>query len=365
MADIINKLNPISLTGDIKRGGWQLSAKVQNDTDIIEYGDTIQCVAKSIFNPTDFAEFFRGTALAVPDNLTWDRINTTASLTIGTADNLLAGLDLQSIGFTEQASPANDHQIVSPMRLADIVEHLLRKHCNIVEGGLVTVLNILYSESVQLQRYNVQKSSNLWRAIQAIGGGETGGEFYRPFFNRKNEFQYQPAPAFWPTPPTSKGILTKEHLWGKMRVKFNSNQIGQRTAQVNILSRLDNETTYKSQFPLFLENGRIVRKDSGIFAASQAESDRHAERYYKWLTREYTLTTDVDPALILFGDDGGGLDLGDKVTVQYDGPAEDEVTGGGVHLDINDDFYIYGASAKLDNEGKGGTGTLILEIDNP
>ncbi len=364
-------LNVISLVGDLKRGGWIANCRVDNDIDLVVAGDSISLSAKSVFNPTEFQSYFNGTVVSNPDNLTFTRLKSSVSFQVVTMDTLLSGESIQAIGFTEQGSPANDHQIASPMLLSDIIDHIIRRHANPVfdavtnTDGIVTALNLLSAESVNLQRYNTQKSNNFWQTLQKIGGGETAGEFFRPFFNRKNEFFYQPAPFFLPTPPASKGTIDKRHIWGAVRIKFNNNQPAARTGQVNIVSVKDFETVFKSQFPLALENGKIFQKDSGIFASSQAEGDRNAERLFKWLTRDYTLTIDVDPALILFGEDGNGLDLADKIHVFYDGPVEDADTGSGMTLEIDDDFYIYGVNIKLNAEGLSGVGTLQLEIDNP
>jgi len=356
------EITVVSLTGDLKRGGWIANCTIENDIDAIEQGDIISLSGKSTYNSTTAQPYFQGVVVADPDNITFTRLKSKSSFQVATVDTLLGGESLQSIGFTEQASPANDHQILPPMRTGAMVDHILRKHANPVfdaatnTDGIVTVVNIAFGESINLLRYNVQKSNNFWRALQGIGGGETAGVFYRPFFNRRNEFVYRAAPFFLSPPATSKGTV---------RIKFNNNQPSDRIGQANIVSTKDFKTVYQSQFPLAIGNGKILRLESGIFASSQSDSDRNAERIYKWLTRSYTLTLDVDPALVLFGEDGTGLDLADKITIVYDGPVEDAITGSGMTLNINDDFYIYGASIKMDTNNLSAVGTLTLEIDNP
>lgn len=364
-------INVVSLSGDLRRGGWVANCQVDSDIDVVAAGDSISLAAKSAFTPTAFQPYFSATVVSNPDNLTFDRLKSNVSFQVATVDALLRGESIQAIGFTQQASPTNSHQLVSPMLLSDLVDHILRSHSNVVfdaatnTAGIVTVLNLLSGESVNLLRYNTQKSNNMWSVIQGIGGGEKSGEFFRAYFNRQNEFQYQPSPFFAASPPASKGTIDKRHIWNTVKLKFNNNQPNQRTGQVNIASRKDFQTIFKSQFPIALENGKIFQKDSGIFASNQTESDRNAERLFKWLTREYTLTIDVDPALILFGEDGAGLDLADKVHVTYDGPVEDVDTGFGMTIDIDDDFYVYGANIKANNDRLDAVGTLILEKDNP
>ena len=360
-----SEINVVSLTGDLKRGGWVANCRVGGDIDLVVAGDLVSIAAKSVFNPTEPQPYFNGVVLANPDAMTFTRLQSSVTFQVVTTDSLLSGESVQSIGFTQQAIPTNSHQIVPPMLLSDLVDHILRDHTNVVSDGNVTVLNFLSAESVNLLRYNTQKSNNIWRTLQKIGGGEMSGEFFRPFFNRKNEFFYQPAPFFLPSPPASKGTITKDHIWGTVRIKFNNNQPSARTGQVNLSSVKDFQTVFKSQFPLAVENGKIVQKDSGVFASDQSESDRNAERLFKWLTREFTLTIEVDPALIMFGDDGAGLDLADKIHVTYNGLVEDADTGFGMTLDIDDDFYIYGAQIKPNVEALSGSGTLTLEKDNP
>lgn len=365
------ELIPLTLNGDLRRGGWTLAGRVEGDTDAVAYGANWRVVGKSgsDWYDHDWREAFNGHVIASPDNLQFDRYVSRADISAGTMDNLLAGESLQDIGFTSQATPANDHQITD-MTLADIVEHILDAHCNAVyhattmPDGVITEKEIDTTGSVPLERYNVSKSDNLWRSLQAIGGGEEAGEFYRCWFDRHNKFYYQPAPAFWTTPPTSKGTLTKSHLRGAVRVKLNNNQPGQRVGQVNITAIKNYNTVYIATYPASPAAGKILPSRDGIFANNQTKANTQAERLYKWLTRAYTLTVEVDPGLLLFGDDGDGLDLANKVAVTYGGPAEDAISGAGVHLDLDaEPFFVYGAQVTFDAAGRMARAALTLEQD--
>lgn len=367
----LSKLIPIQLNGDLRRGGWKLTGRIEGDTDAVAYGKNWRPVGKSgaEFYDSAWREFFNGHIVAEPDNLQFDRYSSLANITAGTMDALLAGESLQDIGFTSQATPVNDHQITD-CTLADIVDHILRHHSNVVydatdmPDGVITELNIDFTNSVEVERYNVSKSDNLWRSIQAIGGGEEAGEFFRCWFDRSNAFYYQAAPAFWSTPPTSKGTITKEHLRGKVRVRLNNNQPGQRVGQVTITAIQNHTTVHTSTYPANPEPGKILPSRDGIFAESAAKTATLTERLYKWLTRLYTLYIEVDPGLILFGDDGAGLDLANKISLTYDGPAEDTTSGAGVHLNFNAaSFFVYGVTVRFDTAGRAAEGTLILEYD--
>lgn len=365
------ELIPLTLTGDLKRGGWTLTGRVGGDTDAVAYGENWRLMAKSgsDWYDADWREAFNGHVIASPDPLQFDRYASQAQINAGTMDALLSGEALQDIGFTSQATPANDHQITD-MTLADIVEHILRRHCNAVydattmPDGVITETDIDTTNSVPLERYNVSKSANMWRSMQAIGGGETAGEFYRCWFDRHNKFYYQPAPAFWSSPPTSLGTLTKSHLRGSVRVKLNNNQPAQRIGQVAITAIKDFDTVFTATYPTNAEAGKILPPRDGIFANDQTKTNTLAERLYKWLTRDYTLQVEIDPGLLLFGDDGNGLDLANKIAITYDGPAEDTASGAGVHLNLSaEPFFVYGAQVTFDVAGRMARAVLTLEQD--
>ncbi|MEE8208303.1 MAG: hypothetical protein V3T88_05045, partial [Nitrosomonadaceae bacterium] len=193
-----------------------------------------------------------------------------------------------------------------------------------------------------------------------------GVQFYRPYFTRSNKLVYQPAAPFQSSPPASKGTLTKEHLRGRVRVNIRNAKPNERTGQVNIVAVKGDNDFLEAKFPLLQPgDGKIVVKDSGVWADTQGRADILAQNVYDWLTRPFTLNVEVDPGLILFGDDGQGLDIGDKIQVTYDGPAEDTATGAGVHVNLSSAvFWVYKYSVSYDANGRTGKGTLELESDN-
>ena len=357
-----NALIPASLVGDIKRGGWRITVNSQADTAAIATGQGFEILAKSgaNFYDTAFRQVFNGNAIAALDNIGFDRYNSQSNVVCGTANEFLSGEAVQDIGFTSQATPLNDHQITN-LSLALIVDHIMRRHCNIVfdavnmPDGIVTVMNIDFANSVQLQRYNTSKSQNMWRVIQNIGGGESSGEFYRAWFDKNNSFYYQPSPMFGTK--TSLGTIDKTYIWNKPRVRLNANQPGKRVGQTNITAIKNFNELFVSKYPSAPADGKTLPSKDGIFAASQGESDLFAERMYKWLTRPYTVTVQVDPALVAFE-----VDLADKITLSYNGPVDG--AGSGMHLDLSGDYFIFGASIQFDSSGKFATGSLTLESDN-
>jgi len=357
-----NALIPQVLTGDINRGGWRCTFNIQGVTDAVANGQAVEILAKSgaQFVDTEFRQVFSGHAIAAQDNISFDRYTSTSTVIAGTANELLIGGHIQAIGFTSQATPLNDHQITN-FSLALSEDHLMKRHCNFVfqvdmPDGIVSVLNIDTANSVNLDRYNVDKSQNFWRSLQNIGGGESSGEFYRCWFNKNNQFFYQPTPMFGTE--TTKGTIDKGFIWGKPRVKLNSNQPGKKVGQVNITAVKTFNTTFVSKFPLSGPvDGKTLPSKDGIFAADQAESDLFAKRMFEWMTRPFTVTLNVDPGLVAFE-----VDLGDKITLDYDGPIDgvDNV----LHLDLSGDYIVYGARIQFDTGGFFATGSLTLEFDN-
>lgn len=362
------------ISGDLRQGGSLVTGSVDGDTDLLQFGDNIRILAKSFadFDDLNFREFFNGHVLETPD-FSFDAFSSKAILRVGTANELMRGGTLQDIGFTEQGSPSNDHQIAPTMRISTLFTHIITAHCNFLFNATTSPDGIIFSTDIDtadtaVARLNVTKDNNFWNAlVNKLGGGEESGvQFYRPYFRRSNELVYQPAAPFQSSPPASKGTLTKEHLRGTVRVNVRNAKPSERTGQVNIVAVSGDNTFLEAKFPATAPtDGRIIVKDRGIWADTQARADILAQNVYDWLTRPYTLNVEIDPGLILFGDDGTGLDIGDKIAVTYDGPAEDTATGAGVHLNLSASvFWVYKYSITYDTGTKTAKGSLELEADN-
>lgn len=358
----------------MRRGGWIGQATVSGDTDAVSRGLNVRLMARCLsdFIDPELREILNAHCLENP-SYTFTRYGSQANFQIGTADNLMVG-DIQDISFTEQASPANNHQVTG-LTFAKVVQHILQKHCNFVydatgaagsPDGILTQFSIDTTNSTPIEIFNVSKSDNMWRTLQSIGGGEEGGgEFYRCWFNKFNKFFYQPAPPFMSPQPSAKGTLTKSHIRGTVQVRLNNAQPGQKIGQVQLAAVKNSTTVYDAAYPTNPTDGKVLRMVNGVWANSQARADTLAQRLYKWKTRQYALMVEVDPGLILFGDDGKGLDLGDRLLATYNGPAEDADTGAGVHLNLSaQSLFVYGADVRFDAAGRTAKATLILEHDN-
>jgi hypothetical protein len=366
-----------SLDGNLQRGGWIANGQVLGDTDAVWPGLYLQYRGRGLAGFVDptYRMAFNGWVMGKPD-FTFDRYSSNASFQFGTPDNLLRG-SLQAISATVVDTPANSHQYTS-FQFSDVIEHILRGHTNFVYNatpgaggspeGIITSLD-MDADSVLFDEINdrflVGKSENIWATLQQIGGGDDGGgEFHRPWFDRRGVFHYQPATPFIDPQPTAKGTLTKSHIRGSIQVRHIADQFDKRTGQVQTVAGIRPDTIYKAKYPASPGTGRIVQKLSGIFANTQDVANTQATRLYKWLNRAYTLVVPVDIGLVMFGDDGRGLDLADRVLVTYDGPAEDADTGAGVYLDLSAaSFYVYGINIQPDHVRRTGTAMVTLEQD--
>lgn len=369
-SNLYAKILPTKLSGSLRDGGWTLDFIVAGDTDAVYYAQNIILEAKSgaFSDDLEYREIFNGHLLNDPDAIDIGRAASQIQCQAATLDKFLTGERIQDIGFVSIAG-ATDHSKhqIQTMNFGEIVDHIIKYHCNVIYDasrmaeGIVTTVDIDTTNSTQISRFNVYESGNLWQAIQDIGGGEDGGEFYLAWFDRLNGFHYQPAPAFWTTPPTSKGTLTIDHLRDKIQVQVRNNNPRDRIGQVTLSAHADYGTTYNASYPAAPARGRIVTINNGVFAQSQARADTLAQRAYQWLTRSYSIVVNVDPGLVLFSEDGVGIDLGDKVQLSYDGT---EDVGAGANLVFEQQsFFVYEIEITFDAYGKTGNCQLKLEYD--
>lgn len=359
-----------SISGDIRQGGTLVSGRIDGDTDAIQYGDNLRLMGKSNSSYDDpiWREYFNGHILEDP-SYDFDALSSSLTFRAGTANYLMKGR-IQDVAFTEQGSPANDHQIAATMRLSSCFSHLAAKHCNFVYNATTNPEGIIFSTDYDtadtaLSRFNFNKSNDMWSAlVSQLGGGDEGGvQFFWPYFRRTNELVYQGAPHTLAL--TSKGTLTKEHIRGRVRVTTRNAKAEDIVGQVQLIAVGGDNSFYESVYPTTPGDGRIVEVKNNLWADSQARTDTMAQSLYEWLTRPYTLTVQVDAGLVLFGDDGAGLDLGDKLAITYDGPTEDTATGAGVDLNLSAAaYYVYAYNVTFDPIMRQARAVLTLEADN-
>lgn len=371
------KIIPVSLRGDLRKGGYTLDFNVQGDTDLVVARQNIRPKGLSLAQYIDSypREFFNGFVVGQPD-FSFDRYSSNAQFQAATPDAFLAGEHLQDISFAAVASPANSHEATS-WDFGEMVEHILRHHTSYVYDatgtngsptGVITTLDITSLTTFSTNEFfKVDKSTNLWRSLQQIGGGaEGGGEFCEVYFKRDGSFYYGPAAPFISPQPDARLTINKDYIKGNVRVQFNASKPGERVGQVKLtVVDVTPGFFFTSTYPAASGDGKIFEKGDGIFADSQSQSNTYAERLYKWLTRDWTIQLELDPGLVLFGDNGRGLDLGDRVLLTYNGPAEDVLTGAGVHLNLSEQSaFVYALDVRFDVHRKTATAIVTLEHDN-
>lgn len=357
------------IEGDIRQGGVMVTGRVDGDTDALAYGDNLRLVGKSnsSYDDPEWRQFFNGHVLEDPD-YDFDALTSSFTFKAGTANYLMRGR-IQDVAFTEQASPANDHQLAVTMRLSGCFSHLISSHCNFLYNATTNPHGIIFTtdydtSDTALSRFNFNKSKNMWPAlVQQLGGGDEKVQQFWPYFTRDGVLHYLGAPHTQSL--TSKGTLNKGHLRGRVRVKTRNAKAEDQIGQVQIIAVGGDQTVYESVYPTTPTSGSIYEVKSGIWADSQGQADTLAQNLYEWLTRPYTIQVQVDAGLILFGDDGTGIDLGHKIAVTYDGPTEDTATGAGVNVNWSAQaFYVYKYWIPCDPFAKQAKGFLELEIDN-
>ncbi len=363
-------LIPLQLNGSLTRGGWLGTNNVANDTDAVSRGLNIRSLGKSL-NKADmlWTEYFNAHVLSDPA-YNFSRFNSNARFQVGTADAFFRGKRNHCISFAAVSSPDNSYEATS-WNFGEIITHIVERHSNFIydaDGsngspeGFIFSTDIDIINSIDIELFIVRDSNNMWSTLQKIAAGE----FYSIYFTRANKLVYKPLPMFISPQATAKGTLTKEHIKGPVRVSFPSGAAGQPGAigQVDLMSFKNSTTIYKSTYPSTPVDGKIFKKHRGIWASSQANSDTIAERLYRWMTRNYTLSVNVPAGLVLYSDDGAGLELGDRVLVTYSGPSEDSSTGHGVHLNLSaQSMFVYGVDVKFSGAHEA-TATLTLEHDN-
>ena len=350
---LINPFTLTSLNGSLTRGGWIASGTLKNGVTALEYGEHVILSGRSGCGWLDanFSLMLDGYTFAGASSVTFDKFSSSASVQMGTPDNLLHGF-VQGIGFTDQASPQNSHQITG-LRISDTVEHILESHVDVIYQGIITNLDITDSTTVDF--INVRESNDMWRRIQQMGGGDSLGELYNAYFTRDGTFHYKPAMLI--STPASLGTLDSEYIRGRPRIIDRAGNPKNLVSQVDlhtVKAKKANVETFNKIFPATPSAGSLLSIKRGVWANSQARTDAMAEAIYTWKNRAYTLSLMVDVGMIF----NEGIDIGQTVTVDYDGALDDG--GSGMSLDISGDYSVYGIAINVAGGFQAGA-TLTLE----
>ena len=219
-----------TIEASVDDGGWRASGSVFNDNDKLDFYQGIE----------SYFDLYAGGWYGFPKPALvghllpepWQKTFQTSITPFNafTAQEFMKRGELQGIFFTDQASPANEHQIID-MTLADIVSHIVGQtgeygHCNLVKGvwpeGIITT-DIDTANSTAIDSYEV-KQGNFWNRLQEIADID----FYYMWLDKGNVFHFEPHPMFAPVLPTPVFDLDSALLSEPLEIENrNTESIGQ------------------------------------------------------------------------------------------------------------------------------------------
>jgi hypothetical protein len=314
--DYLQDVQVSSMLGDANKGGWECQVETYQDTDAIEKWQAVQ-LSLRYYTPSGWDEEEREVFVghALPLSFVFDRPFSTARFTVATSHRFLENASLQGIGFTNQAVPANAHQI-NNMRVGHIVEHIVEEHCNISTStnaeGWVDTSDIDTINSTRVNRYNIHSTNNMWGALQTIARNE----FYYIYFDRLNALHYISHPMFLAVPPTAVMEFTSDFCMGRPSVKLRAEK---KVSQVVLKATNAAGTVLTSIYPAVPADEGVPKKMTRCRVSTQARLDVLARRQYDWETRDYTVQWPAP------GWCGFFFDLLDRVKVTYVGTSENGV----------------------------------------
>ena len=222
--------------------------------------------------------------------------------------------EIQGIFFTDNAAPANEHQITD-MTLADIVSHIVGQagefgHCNLVKDiwpeGIITT-DIDFDNSTEVDSYEV-KQGNFWQRLQEIAEID----FYYMWVSKANVFNFKPHPMFSASLPTPVFELDDEWLAEPLDIETrNTEQVG----QIKLSGTTPAGLQITGWYPDDPTAGPIVERGNYLGTANTLMSDI-AGRMYGFENRSHTVTAHIG--------NGTGLliDLMDRLSITYASAAD-------------------------------------------
>jgi len=297
-----------TIVADVNDGGWRASGKIFNDADRLTFYQSIECwfdLYTDAWEATPRPAFI---GHLLPDQ--WEKTFQSSIAPFGafTAQEFMKRGEIQGIYFTDQASPANEHQI-NGLTLAGIVSHIVGQsgengHCNLVRGvwpeGIIT-LDLDTANSTAIDTYEI-KQGNFWQRLQEIAKID----FYLLWMGKDNVLHFRPHPMSGSLPSVVFDLdknLMSEPLEIETRNTENVGQIlidGTTPAGLQINGKYPTEPTA----------GPIVHK-SGYIATANTKMSDIAERMYKFDNRSHSVTTQIGNGIGLL------IDLMDRVSITY------------------------------------------------
>jgi hypothetical protein len=377
-----------NLNGSISRGGWEVKLTVMSDTDLILPMHLVHLWWEGIFGTGEGGDVPPGGKLAfqghtLPQQFSFDVTGSLTTIDASTSDSILRLGWCQGIHFWDAlaGARANYHQFSNAsenLTMGRIVAHLLGyyddwgvppatnpdwvSHTNLVyhaihnPHGWITLDHVTtepfaspgnLSGSMQVQRYIVRETTNLWQRLQEIARNE----FFVIYFDKTDTLWYTRHPMYRLPLPDPVMTFDNNFVIGRPTVTTRRpNQI----RQVKLHAVTDEADTLHATYPASpVHVYGNVHDQSRIRCNDQDTLDEWARTYYLFQNRDYTVRWTA-PGLC-----GLLFELLDRVQITYTG-----TSANGVHIDwTNKKFWIHDITVTPGREF-GGTSVFVLEAES-
>lgn len=331
------------IEASVDDGGWRASGAVFNDADRLDFYQQIKAWVDLYAGGWEALPRWAFNGHLLPEK--WKRVfgASSAPWKAFTGQEFLKMGEIQGIFFKDVPSPANDHQI-NGMTLASIVTHCLKYHCNLdadtYDEGILT-LDIDNTNSVAITEYEIRQG-NFWSKMQEIAEVDA----YLIWVDKANVLHYNPHPMFSGSLPDSVMTITASHLLEPLEFeRINPDAIGQVRVYGTTPAGLQIEGAYPTD-----PAGGPITSYAGYLATDDTLMDTIAERRYKFLTRDYTVTAKMPGGVGLL------FDLLDRVSLTY------ASAGDGIDWTAKK-FWIHKIEVDI-VDGFAASTTLTLEAEN-
>jgi hypothetical protein len=338
------------LNGDIDRGGWQIRGTIFNDGDAIGENEKVQVFVRlKADGAWDFNFYRRFVGYALPQNIRRYHDRSETTFIANTSDAYLKRGRVQGIYFTEQAAPANEHQMTN-LTSGKIVDHIIDDHTNMgpstpAPNGWLDISDIDQTNSADLTVLALHEGI-IWERIRQLAENE----FYICYCDKEDHFHYIPHPAFDAVLPAVTMVWDDDFFTEPLEIIPRTDA---RVNQVILKALTDSGTILTSSYPT---NPAVTEPEAygekleltRLRCNTQAQLDLWAKRRYQWENRDYTVR--VNRA----GLAGVMFELMDRIPITYSS-TEDGISWS------QKDFFIHKIAVNYNQKERIGNSTFVLE----
>lgn len=338
----LNLLEITDLTGDVDQGGWSASLTFFNSQADALYLRELTLYHRNFSGLTWEAMDRVGlTGVMIPQSVMADRGVSRVRAMAYSFHKPLDAIPVTGCYFEDSNAGAHAHQI-NNLNLGLVVEHLALHHVHINGDGDIDTTLVDTTNSTTVDPYIVRENASIWRAMQKIANDE----FYAIYFNRENQLVYKSHPQFDGTLPAVVASLDNTNLLAPYNVELRE---GRKAKNVVLLGLTNAGEVIESTYPAGVGvDVRGPRRE--VRCNLQARLDTLAQRWYEWLTRDYTATVLLPGAW--------DIELLDRIALTLSG-----TTSNGVTFSWDDkDFWVHRISYRKQGTSSFGYNTeLVLE----